>query len=66
MYIGWGRTKERGLPGPWWLTGWMGLLFTERLMEEGPGMGQREGSNRSFGQANIFLIVRAPRFRKFQ
>ena len=35
-------------------------------MGEGPGMGQREGSKRSFGQADIFLIMRVPRFRKFQ
>lgn len=61
MYIGWGRTAERGLPGPRWLTGSMGLLFTERLMGEGPGTGQREGSKRC-----LFLIVRVPRFRKFQ
>ena len=49
----------RGFPGPRWLTGWMRLLFTERLMGEGSGMGQREGSKRSFGQADIFSIVSA-------
>lgn len=58
-YTGWGSTEVRGFPGPRWLTGWMRLLFTERLMGEGSGMGQREGSKRSFGQADIFSIVSA-------